>query len=200
MTLPAILFWLVAAGTASGAVGVVASRGVIRAAVFLLFTLVGVSLLYFLLGAEFLGAAQMMIYVGGTLVLVVFGGMLTAGGPYAWFPVVRQEWLIGGALSIGLFGLLASVSLEMGRKLPSEPHALPGVGPLGLGFLGVAERQGQPSYLLPFEIVSIHLLVVLIGAAYLARSKKKPGSTGERGEITTREAEEYERTKPRLSP
>jgi NADH-quinone oxidoreductase subunit J len=209
VTLPAILFWLVAAGTAASAVGVLASRGVIRAAVFLLFTLVGVALLYFLLGAEFLGAAQMMIYVGGTLVLVVFGGMLTAGGPYAWFPVVRREWLIGGALSVGLFGLLASVSIEMGRTFPREPDPkqpkkqtdeLPGVGPLGLGFLGVSEQPGKPSYLLPFEIVSIHLLVVLIGAAYLARSKKKPGSTGATREATTRVAEEYERTKRGVSP
>jgi NADH-quinone oxidoreductase subunit J len=200
VTLPAILFWLVAAGTAAGAVGVVASRGVIRAAVFLLFTLVGVALLYFQLGAEFLGAAQMMIYVGGTLVLVVFGGMLTAGGPYAWFPVVRKEWLIGGALSVGLFGLLASVSLELGRTLPGESHSPPGVGPLGLGFLGVAEQQGKPSFLLPFEIVSIHLLVVLIGAAYLARSKKKPGSTGATRVRTTRVTEEYERTPPGESP
>ena len=174
MSLPIVLFWVIAAGTAASAVGVVASRGVIRAAVYLLFTLVGVSLLYFLLGAEFLGAAQLMIYVGGTLVLVVFGGMLTAGGPFASFPVARKEWLIGGAVALGLFALLASVSLDLGRKMANVPNEMPGIGALGLSFLGVPEKASHPTYLLPFEIVSIHLLVVLIGAAYLARAKKKP--------------------------
>ena len=173
MTTFAVLFAIIALGTAASALGVVASRGIIRAAVYLLFTLVGVSLCYFLLGAEFLGAAQLMIYVGGTLVLVVFGGMLTAGGPYAWFPVVSREWIIGGVLALGLFGLLTSVSLELGQRSGATAHDLPGIGPLGLSFLGVGEKNGRATYLLPFEIVSIHLLVVLIGAAYLARAKQK---------------------------
>ena len=59
----------------------VLSRNIVRMAVWLLFTLIGVSLLYFLLGAEFVGAAQLIVYVGGTLVLIVFGMMLTAQGP-----------------------------------------------------------------------------------------------------------------------
>ena len=61
-----------------------------------------------------------MIYVGGTLVLVVFGGMLTAGGPYASFPIARMEWMIGGLVSLGLFGLLVSTSLELGRKMLND--------------------------------------------------------------------------------
>jgi NADH-quinone oxidoreductase subunit J len=74
----------------------------------------------------------------------------------------------------GLFVLLASVSLQLGSKAPSQPNELPGLGPLGLSFLGIpqpGDRRGT-TYLLPFEIVSVHLLVVLIGAAYLARAKR----------------------------
>jgi NADH-quinone oxidoreductase subunit J len=179
MTTFTVLFTIIALGTAAAAMGVVASRGIIRAAVYLLFTLVGVSLCYFLLGAEFLGAAQLMIYVGGTLVLVVFGGMLTAGGPYAWFPVVGREWFIGGILALALFGLLTSVSVELGQSRGAQPNDLPGIGPLGLSFLGVGEKLGHASYLLPFEIISIHLLVVLIGAAYLARAKQKSSGGAE---------------------
>ena len=81
MSLPIALFAVIATVTAVSALGVVLSRNVVRMAVWLLFTLIGVSLLYFLLGAEFVGAAQLIVYVGGTLVLVVFGVMLTAQGP-----------------------------------------------------------------------------------------------------------------------
>lgn len=168
--------------------GVVASRNVVRMAVWLLFTLIGVALIYFLLGAEFAGAAQLIVYVGGTLVLVVFGVMLTAHGPLRELRTRRAEWVIGGTLGAALFVLLAAVSLELGTK---EPHTAPapGTGQIGLTFLGVTETNppgnlsGVPgdkpiartrvAYLLPFEIVSVHLLVVLIGAAYLARAKRR---------------------------
>ncbi|MBM3982089.1 MAG: hypothetical protein FJ304_17860 [Planctomycetes bacterium] len=188
MSLPVILFVVVATATAVSAVGVVASRNVVRMAVWLLFTLIGVALIYFLLGAEFAGAAQLIVYVGGTLVLVVFGVMLTAHGPLRELRTRRAEWVIGGTLGAALFVLLAAVSLELGTK---EPHTAPapGTGQIGLTFLGVTETNppgnlsGVPgdkpiartrvAYLLPFEIVSVHLLVVLIGAAYLARAKRR---------------------------
>ena len=188
MSLALILFVLVATATCVSAVGVVASRDVVRMAVWLLFTLIGVSLIYFLLGAEFAGAAQLIVYVGGTLVLVVFGVMLTAHGPLRELRTKRVEWIIGLTLGAALFGLLAVVSLKLGSP-QSDDAALPGTGPLGLSFLGVTETSPKGSvsgvpgdappprtpvaYLLPFEIVSVHLLVVLVGAAYLARAKRK---------------------------
>lgn len=188
MSLPVILFAVVATATAVSAVGVVASRNVVRMAVWLLFTLIGVALIYFLLGAEFAGAAQLIVYVGGTLVLVVFGVMLTAHGPLRELRTRRAEWIVGGALGAGLFALLVAVSLKLGSP-PAGDEPLPGTGPLGLSFLGVTEttpsapitgipadkpmRRAPVAYLLPFEIVSVHLLVVLVGAAYLARAKRR---------------------------
>ncbi|HEY1186983.1 MAG TPA: NADH-quinone oxidoreductase subunit J [Gemmata sp.] len=187
MSLPLILFVLVGTATCVSAVGVVVSRNVVRMAVWLLFTLIGVSLIYFLLGAEFAGAAQLIVYVGGTLVLVVFGVMLTAHGPLRELRTKRTEWAVGGALGVALFALLAVASLKLGAPAPSE-DPLPGTGPLGMSFLGATDTSpkgavsGTPAgtvsrtpvaYLLPFEIVSVHLLVVLVGAAYLARAKRK---------------------------
>ena len=174
MTLELALFAILATAVGVSAVGVAASRTVVRSAVWLLFTLIGVAFVYFLLGAAFLGAAQLIVYVGGTLVLVVFGGMLTAGGPFEAFRTRRAEWLLGLLVAGGLFALLASVSLQLGGALPTSdgPAELPGPGPLGLAFLGVPEGR-QPAYLLVFEIVSVHLLVILIGAAYLARPTKR---------------------------
>ncbi len=173
MNLAVVLFAAVAAVTATGAVGVAASRSMVRAGVWLLFTLVGVAGVYFLLGAEFLGAAQLIVYVGGTLVLVVFGVMITNQGPFAVLATKRMEWVIGGVLAAGLFALLVKASLNIAT--PPQPLDVisPTVSELGMSFLGIEE--GGKSYLLPFEIVSVHLLVVLIAAAYLARAKRRVG-------------------------
>lgn len=171
MSLAWVLFGLVAVGTGVAALGVAITGPVVRSAICLLGALVGVSLTFFLLGAEFLGAAQLIVYVGGTLVLLVFGGMLTAGGPRTVLPPRRWEWAAGGLLAAALFALLATVSLDLGQS--SHKTELPGTGPLGLAFLGISERPGGVSYLLPFEVVSVHLLVVLIGAAYLARAERR---------------------------
>jgi len=178
MSLPVVLFLIVAAATAFGALGVVLSRSIVRAAVWLLATLIGVSVAYFLLGAEFLGAAQLIVYVGGTLVLMVFGVMITNQGPFAGIRTKPVEWLLGGGLAGLLF--LALVGFSLRAAAPPEPLAdenLPSAGPLGAAFLGVPDDRGT-AFLLPFEIVSIHLLVVLVAAAYLARAKRRTPAKG----------------------
>jgi NADH-quinone oxidoreductase subunit J len=167
VSLDVLLFAVIASATALSALAVVFSRNIVRSAVWLLFTLIGVSLLYFLLGAEFVGATQLIVYVGGTMVLVVFGVMLTAQQQFLRIRTGPQEWVVGSVLAIALFVLLVTVSLRLGEaKTAPPPEPLPGAGPLGVGFL--------TNYLLPFEIISVHLLVVLIGAAYLARAKRRP--------------------------
>jgi len=188
MTLPIVLFFVIATATALSALAVVCTRNIVRSAVWLLFTLIGVSLNYFLLGAEFLGAAQLIIYVGGTMVLVVFGVMLTAQGPFLQLKIKHVEWAVAGTIAVGLFALLVYTSLQFGQ--PSENKETVQVSTLGMAFMGAAEATpraavtGYPEgmtppprtrmgYLLPFEIVSVHLLVVLIGAAYLARAKRR---------------------------
>ena len=136
MSLPVVLFAVLATVTAISALGVVLSRNIVRMAVWLLFTLIGVSLLYFLLGAEFVGAAQLIVYVGGTLVLVVFGVMLTAQGPLRELRTRPAELVVGGVLGAVLFGLLVAVSFRIALPpTPPENH-LPGVAPLGPGLPG----------------------------------------------------------------
>lgn len=189
MNLPIALFAVLATVTAVSALGVVLSRNIVRMAVWLLFTLIGVALLYFLLGAEFVGAAQLIVYVGGTLVLIVFGMMLTAQGPLRELRTRPAELAVSGVLGAALVALLVMVSFPIALPPPPSEDHLPGVAPLGLSFLGMTETSAPGSmtglpegtviartpvaYLLPFEIVSVHLLVVLVGAAYLARAKKK---------------------------
>src|SRR5688572_18490401 len=79
------LFWLFAIMTGGSALCVVITRNVVRMAVSLLFTLAGVAGLYFLLNAEFLAAVQLVVYAGGTLILIIFGVMLTTKSPFSRF-------------------------------------------------------------------------------------------------------------------
>src|SRR5438477_6338748 len=100
MDLNSFLFYVLAGLTGASAVAVVITQNIVRAATWLLFALAGTAGVFFLLGADFLGAAQLLIYVGGTLVLVVFGVMLTAQKPFISMKIGAAEWAI--AAFVGL--------------------------------------------------------------------------------------------------
>jgi NADH:ubiquinone oxidoreductase subunit 6 (subunit J) len=139
--------------------------------------------LFFLAGADFVGSMQILIYVGGTLVLLVFGVMLTSQERFISMKTSQSEMGIAALVGACLFVVLAwaafsipewrGLTREQVGAIPLEPTATP----VGLGLLGVrvdgADRPDRSGYLLIFEIISVHLLVVLIGAAYLARAKRK---------------------------
>lgn len=194
MDLHSTLFYILAAIIAVSAIAVVVTENIVRAATWLLFTLAAVAAVFFLLGADFVGAAQLLVYVGGTLVLVVFGVMLTAQGPFINLRISAAEWVIGLGVGLLLYSVLAMVILNIKEESPRQTQLASSVT-LGQALLGFPEATakkdaaGQPlhvtgmpqpavertrmAYLLPFEIVSVHLLVVLIGAAYLARAKRR---------------------------
>lgn len=201
MTLQAILFYLLAGLTALSAVAVVVTQNIVRAATWLLFALAGTAGLFFLLGADFVGATQLLIYVGGTLVLLVFGVMLTAQGPLVRMQINAAEWAIGVAVGLLLYGVLAFVLVQVRppedttaqvARSAAEQAGLTPSKHLGAALLGASNvtppaqvtgpqalkgrERVRTAYLLPFEIVSIHLLVVLVGAAYLARAKRRRGT------------------------
>lgn len=198
MTPKVAIFVVLASLTGLSAVAVVVSQNIVRSAAWLLFTLAGTAGIYFLLGAEFVGATQLIVYVGGILVLVVFGVMLTAQGPFVSLKTGTGDWAIAGLVALLLFGILTSSILRTTWPMASKGH-VPNVPAgqsavaLGLVFMGdkdaesnapitgvTGQRPMQRSkigYLLPFEIVSVHLLVVLIGAAYLARAKRRMGKS-----------------------
>jgi NADH-quinone oxidoreductase subunit J len=161
-SITAVLFYLFAAVVAAGAIGVVASRNIVRTAVYLLFALAGIAGIYFLLDAEFLAAVQLVIYVGGTLILIIFGVMLTNKSPAVHFEPTRTEAI--AALVIGVV-LLSALILAL-IQLPAPPAAEQtySVAALGAALLG--------DFLIPFELASVVLLVVMIGAAYLAKRRK----------------------------
>ena len=183
------LFLLFAAISCIFALGVLFSSNVVRMAAFLIVSLTGTAALFMLAGAEFVGAMQIMIYVGGTLVLLIFGVMLTAQATFISMKTSAGEWTIAAIVGGSLLFLLVAAAVSVSDwRTPREDAATISTAaskssaPLGLGLLGIrADKTSQPDalqggvsgYLLPFEIVSVHLLIVLIGAAYLARTQKR---------------------------
>lgn len=162
--LSAVAFFALAALTL-GSGGIVAfSKNIIHSTLALLGTFLGIAGLYITLSADFLAATQILVYVGGTLTLILFAVMLTA----------RIEDMKVSNPSGGLpvaFGLVTLLLFLLGRVAtqtawPSEPKpAMPSTAKLGHAFLG--------EYLLPFEIGSVVLLGALIGAVVLARRAVK---------------------------
>jgi NADH:ubiquinone oxidoreductase subunit 6 (subunit J) len=167
-TIAAALFYLFAGMAAVAALGLVISRNIVRSAVCLLFTLTGVAGLYFLLGAEFLAAVQLVVYAGGTLILIIFGVMLTSKSPFSRFEPKLVEIVLATVLASVL--LIALVLAIHSYRFP-QPAAVPVSDEAGYP----VDRLGQAllgDYLLPFEIASVLLLVVMIGAAYLAKGRR----------------------------
>jgi NADH-quinone oxidoreductase subunit J len=196
MSAPTTLFLLIAAFTGLSALAVLVSQNIVRCAVWLLFALAGTAGIFFLLGADFVAATQLIVYVGGVLVLVIFGVMLTAQGPFITMKVGAAEWAIATVVGLLLFTVLVYSIIVTSWPGPApqtrmaNPATSTSSARLGMSFLGVKEvtpkenltgitgameihQRQRVSYLLPFEIVSVHLLVVLIGAAYLARAKRR---------------------------
>jgi NADH-quinone oxidoreductase subunit J len=171
------------------ALGVVFSSHIVRMAFYLVLSLGATAGLFFLAGADFVGSMQLLIYVGGTLVLLVFGVMLTAQGPFVSMKTRGGDWILSGLVGGALLAVLLPTAFKItdwqnhGDTAAAAPAAEPTATRLGLGLLGTrVDRLDRPEtprtatmagYLLPFEIVSVHLLVVLIGAAYLARTKRR---------------------------
>jgi NADH:ubiquinone oxidoreductase subunit 6 (subunit J) len=180
---PSFFFLLFSAIACAFAIAVVVTPNVVRMAFYLVLSLAATAGLFFLAGADFVGAMQIMIYVGGTLVLLVFGVMLTSQDRFISMKTSKSELWMAGLVGLCLFLVLAAAakSVPSWRGLKAaEVNAItlePTATPLGMGLLGIRvdapSSTGVAGYLLVFEIISVHLLVVLIGAAYLARARRK---------------------------
>jgi len=178
--------------TCGFAVGVLFSGNIVRMAFYLVLSLASSAGLFFLAGAEFVGAMQLMIYVGGTLVLLIFGVMLTAQDRFISLKTPAGEWVLSLIIGGTLLSLLLAAAfryekwqqVEVGDTTPTTSQA-DTTARLGLSLVGVRPDKleggeltdGMSGYLFPFIIVSVHLLVVLVGAAYMARAKKRRTTT-----------------------
>jgi NADH-quinone oxidoreductase subunit J len=196
---PAVLFYLFSGTTVAAAFSVAIARNIVRAAVGLMFALAGMSGLYLMLNAEFIAAVQLVVYVGGTLILIVFGVMLTSKSPNTAYSPKRWEvlWATVITLLVALplvvlmttarFRLKADqpevaaatipavdVAATSAAKTTSDAMANRATGELGdrYAMKTLGKALLEPSgFLVPFELVSVVLLAVMIGAAYLAKGR-----------------------------
>jgi NADH-quinone oxidoreductase subunit J len=160
----AVVFYAFAAITVGAAAVVVLARSLIYSAFALLFTFFGVAGLYVLLGADFLAATQLLIYVGGILVLLLFGVMLTHKLYDLDLKSEVTQFLPGLIVSAGIFGLLALTATR--TRWATGPGRAPAATTADIGRLFMSD------YLLPFEAASVLLLVALMGAAMIVRRRK----------------------------
>jgi NADH:ubiquinone oxidoreductase subunit 6 (subunit J) len=177
---PTFFFYLFSAIACAFAIAVVLCANIVRMAFYLVLSLAASAALFFLAGADFVGAMQLMIYVGGTLVLLVFGVMLTSQDRFISMKTSREEMGLAALVGLSLLSVLvwAAVSVPewrgMDRAVAEAVPLAPTATPLGMGLLGArVDAPDRSGYLLVFEIISVHLLVVLVGAAYLARARSK---------------------------
>lgn len=160
-----ILFYLFALITLVSAGFVVTTRNVIYSAFFLLFTFFGVAGIYVLLAADFLAVVQIMVYVGGILILLLFGVMLTNKITNVDIRTGTAN-LLPASIAVGLLmGALVSAMLFSSWRV--QDTQVPETTIKNLGALLVTD------YILIFELLGILLLIALIGAASIARRDKE---------------------------
>ena len=154
------LFAIVAIFTLGGAIGVVSTRNVVHAALFLLLSLLGAAGVYLLLFAEFLALVQVLIYGGAVTIVVLFAVMLTRSSEYPRITDNRQ-WPLGLITAVVLAVVLGA-AFWLAPEVAAEPQA-PEFRELGAALF--------TKWALPFEIASLVLLVALIGAIIVARTQ-----------------------------
>ena len=166
-----LAFGLFAFLTIGGGLVCIWERSVVRSAFSLLATFSGVAGLFVLLGADFLAVAQILIYVGGILALLLFGVMLTP-------PDMGERKLIRVLSGLGLVGAATIwVALQVGAKAnwvvdPNLGEVASRPKEIGIGFLAVNLENGEPGYVVAFELAAVLLTVALVAAVYIARRKK----------------------------
>ena len=158
-----IAFGVIAAVVVGGALMVVTTNNVVRAALYLVAVLAGVGASFLLLGAEFVGITQILVYIGAIVVLFLFGIMLTRAPIGHELRLTNTSWIAGVFVAVALAGVLGYTLIDAfgSDKLPAESHQL------------TADVSDSifSTYLIPFEVVSILLLAALVGAIVLARKE-----------------------------
>ena len=159
----AITFYVTAAAMLFGAIGMVMNRDMIRSAMLLILTLCGVAIMYVLLSADFLAIAQLLVYVGAIMILMLFAIMLTpnqldlASGS-------QQAQRISAALTA-----LAVGALAVGVVVTHPWHLR--AAPLNMETASTIGTLLLTTYVLPFWIASVLLTVGLVGAIVIAREE-----------------------------
>jgi NADH-quinone oxidoreductase subunit J len=171
MSASAIIFYIISAFILGAGILAVTTRKIFRSAIWLLFSLIGVAGLYFWLQMEFIAAVQIIVYVGGIVVLIIFSIFLTQqSGNQMQKPSGLR--VIFSVLAAGIgFGLTYLLIYQYAFKTTSNASMEVNVRNIGTQLLSTTEH----GYILPFEVVSILLLAAMIGCIVIAMKIKPAG-------------------------
>ena len=169
MDLFAIAFYVFGIITVGAALVMVFSRNIVRSAFALMFSLLGIAVLYVLLYADFVAATQLLVYIGGILILILFGVMLTTQGYTAKSEKVSYNLLPASIFTGVVAALLIWVYLltDWNIAVAEDPDST--VSDLGVMLVN--------EYILPFQVAAVLLLVAIVGAVYLASRGKNEDKT-----------------------
>ncbi len=168
-----ILFVFFASITASGALILLFTKNILHGAFGLLMSFLGVAALFLFAGADLLAVAQIMIYVGGILVLIIFGIMMSRGGAESRYQsensneigVKHKNQLWAGSLAMIFFIVCLKLIVEAKFYILENPIPKPfSVNKIGLILM--------TDKIIAFEVIGILLLVALIGAVFIAKKEK----------------------------
>ena len=168
MNASVIIFYIISAFILGAALFAVTTRKIFRAAIFLLFSLIGIAALYFWMQVEFVAAVQIIIYVGGIVVLIIFSIFLTQKSGNEMPKPLRTRAIFSGLAVIFGFAFTSNLIREYGfKEISTQPFEVK-VSDIGTQMLSTTEH----GFVLPFEVVSILLLAAMIGCIVIAMKVK----------------------------
>jgi len=174
MTLGQILFYIFAAVIIFSSILAVTTRRILRAAVYLLFVLGSTAGIYYMLDYLFLAAVQIIVYVGGIVVLIIFSILLTSEISDKLPSIDFQKSIFSFVAVLAALGLslvtIIPYSFPDQKMIGLEDNSMKSIGTLLLSF----EKGG---YVLPFEVISILLLAAMVAAIIIARDNKSENDT-----------------------
>jgi NADH-quinone oxidoreductase subunit J len=164
MDLKSVVFFLLAGFTLISALLSVTEKKIFRAAIYLLFSMMGIAGIYFWLDYQFVAAVQIIVYVGGIVVLIIFSIFLTHHVGSEMEPPVKMR-LLFSLLAAALAFAYCFVVVSKNNFPTPEDDVIPlTVKEIGTQMLSVSEH----GYILPFEVVSMLLLAAMVGCIVIA--------------------------------
>jgi len=161
-----VVFYILAALTIGGGLAAMLLKHLIHAALAVTIAFAGMALLFLELDAQFVGFAQILVYIGAVAILIVFAILLTRGSDLPKAGVFSRSWLAGIAIAAGVFAVIGWAILQSIDAVPQR-NALPAVSVRDIGNALVGR------YVLPLEIVALLLTAATIGAVIVAMHEKE---------------------------
>jgi NADH-quinone oxidoreductase subunit J len=165
MTVSDIAFLIPASIILGGAILLAFTRNLFYAALYLMVVLLAVAALFVLLGSEYVAVSQVVVYVGGVLILLIFGILLTNRVDKSSIVVFSYRRLPAAVLCIGFLAILWQIISQIGADKVANTTNPNDIATIGVNFL--------TTHLLVFEMIGLLLLIALVGAASIIKEEQK---------------------------